>query len=67
VAFCLNVFPKYYYGIPENVDDKTNKGYTKRFQPWSLIYSKTFENKRDAMAYEKYLKTLKSIILNVAN
>jgi len=31
--------------------------YTKNRGPWQLVYSETFENRREAMAREKYLKT----------
>jgi putative endonuclease len=61
------VFDKYYIGFTHDVNGRLsahnhpkNKGFTKRFQPWNLVFSKAFENKNDAMAYEKYLKSLKS-------
>ena len=33
------------------------KDWTARYRPWKLIYTKEFENKKEAMAYEKWLKT----------
>ena len=31
--------------------------WTAKYRPWKLIYSKEFESKQEAMAYEKWLKT----------
>jgi len=60
-------FDKYYIGFTGDLQGRLtahnhpkNKGYTKRFQPWILVYSRTFEKKEDAMDHEKYLKSLKS-------
>jgi putative endonuclease len=33
------------------------KGWTAKYQPWILIYTKEFTNKADAMSYEKWLKS----------
>jgi len=33
-----------------------NKGWTKRFQPWRLVYSESFPTKTQALAREKQLK-----------
>jgi putative endonuclease len=70
-------FDKYYIGFTHDLEKRLiahnhpkNKGYTKKYQPWELVYSKSFNNKKDAMGYEIYLKSLKSktalseIILN---
>ena len=60
-------FDKYYIGFTRDLESRLaahnhpkNKGYTKRYQPWILVYSKTFDNKRNAMNHEQYLKSLKS-------
>ena len=34
-----------------------NKGWTRKFQPWVLIYEVRFEMKSEAMIREKQLKT----------
>ena len=33
------------------------KGWTARYRPWKLIFTKDFETKQEAMIYEKWLKT----------
>jgi putative endonuclease len=37
-----------------------NKGWTKSFKPWVLVYSEEFETKPEAMKREKYLKSIKN-------
>jgi putative endonuclease len=37
----------------------SNKGWTKYFQPWEVIYNEQFELKADAMKREKQLKSAK--------
>ncbi|MEO1023272.1 MAG: GIY-YIG nuclease family protein [Bacteroidota bacterium] len=34
-----------------------NKAYTKRYQPWELVFSEQFETRAQAMAREKALKS----------
>jgi putative endonuclease len=58
---------KYYIGFTHDLNARLvahnhpkNKGYTKRCQPWEIVYNKTFETKKEAMEYELYLKSLKS-------
>jgi len=34
-----------------------NKGWTKRYQPWEIIYTETFESKCMALKRERQLKT----------
>jgi putative endonuclease len=60
-------FEKYYIGFTHDIESRLiahnhpkNKGYTKKYQPWSLAFSKSFETKKEAMNYENYLKSLKS-------
>ena len=38
--------------------DKYDK--TKKFKPWKLVFSRSYENKEEAMNDEIYLKSLKS-------
>ncbi|HPQ34290.1 MAG TPA: GIY-YIG nuclease family protein, partial [Tenuifilaceae bacterium] len=40
-------------------NELATKGWTIRFRPWKLIYSKSFPTKADAMKHEKELKTAK--------
>jgi putative endonuclease len=34
-----------------------NKGWTKRYQPWELLFAEEFEDKRDALKREKYFRS----------
>ena len=34
-----------------------NKGWTRRYQPWEMLYQEIFENKTEAMLRERQLKT----------
>ena len=34
-----------------------NKGWTRRFQPWTLIYTEEYDSKTEALRREKQLKT----------
>ncbi len=38
-------------------NDEDNKGYTKRYQPWEIIYTEEFETMKEALDREKQLKT----------
>lgn len=61
---------KYYIGIsrdPEKRLEYHNKGlgggkrsYTKRTQDWRLVYTKKFDIKSEAHAFERYIKNQKS-------
>jgi putative endonuclease len=60
-------YDKYYIGYSSDIEKRVaahnhekNKGYTKRYQPWALVYSKRFSSKAEAMRHEKYLKSLKN-------
>jgi len=57
-------YNKIYIGYTSNIDARLfshnsdkNTGYTKRFQPWKVIYSEEFETKLEAMQREKELKS----------
>ncbi len=32
------------------------KDWTSKYRPWNIIFTKDFEDKKEAMAYEKWLK-----------
>jgi len=57
-------FEKIYIGFTSDLEkrlashnDGRNKGWTKKFQPWSLVYFEEIEEKTDAMKREKQLKS----------
>jgi putative endonuclease len=63
VLFSPN-FNKHYTGFSSDFDKRFVshnilgiKGWTKAFRPWTVIYTKDFSNKNEAMTYEKWLKT----------
>jgi putative endonuclease len=56
-------FNKIYIGYTSDLEQRLishnhprNKGWTRKFAPWILIYSETFDLKSDAMKREKQLK-----------
>lgn len=56
-------YPKFYTGYTDNLEKRLqshNAGkntYTKRYIPWSLVYSESFETKEEAIRREKYFKS----------
>ena len=57
-------FDKIYIGFTSDIEKRlfahnhpSNKGWTKSFQPWEIIYSEEFETKEEAMDREKQLKS----------
>jgi len=52
----------YYIGYTQNLEKRLNEHnngkskYTSRKMPWKLVYSETFDVKRDAILREKQLK-----------
>ena len=57
-------FDKIYIGFSSDIEKRLyahnhpdNKGWTKSFQPWKIIYTEEFENKEEAMIREKQLKS----------
>jgi len=57
-------FDKTYVGFTSDIDKRlfahnhpSNKGWTKSFQPWKIIYTEAFETKAEAMIREKQLKS----------
>ncbi len=54
----------HYTGMTEDLDlrlkrhnDKSLSFWTKRGSEWKIIFSKTFNSKREALAFEKWLKS----------
>jgi putative endonuclease len=57
-------FDKFYIGSSENPDkrlqshnDPRNHGWTKKYQPWKIIYTEQCNSKTEALIREKQLKT----------
>ena len=54
---------KHYTGFTTDLEDRLlshnelGNGWTKAFRPWTLIYTKEFSSKSDAIKYEKWLKS----------
>ena len=55
---------KTYVGRTSNLEGRLaahnhsfNKGYTKKYQPWILIYSEEYSTMQEANKRERYLKT----------
>jgi len=61
------IYGKYYIGFTHDIENRIiahnhpkNKDFTKKYQPWKLVFSRNFDQKHEAMEFEKYLKSLKS-------
>ena len=56
-------FNIHYTGFTSNIDERlkshceSGKDWTAKYRPWKLIYTKEFETKKEAILYEKWLKT----------
>lgn len=54
---------KHYTGFSSNLEQRLlshnelGRGWTSKYRPWVLIYSKRFNTKEEAMTHEKWLKT----------
>ena len=54
---------KHYTGFTSNLEERlfshnhAGSDWTARHRPWLLIYTKVFENKKEALHYEKWLKS----------
>ncbi len=55
---------KIYIGVSSNLEARIiahnhpkNKGWTKRYMPWTLVYTEKFETKSEALKREKQLKS----------
>ena len=56
-------YKKHYTGFTSNLEfrikshNEFGHDWTSKYRPWKLIYSKVFTNKKEAMTYEKWLKS----------
>jgi putative endonuclease len=56
-------FRKHYYGYSSDMDARMlshnilGKDWTAKYRPWVIIHTKVFQAKKEAMAYEKWLKS----------
>jgi putative endonuclease len=56
-------YQKHYTGFTSNLEERMlshnelGKGWTAKFRPWKIIFTREFKEKKDAMEYEKWLKT----------
>ena len=56
-------FNKHYTGFTSNIEQRMlshnqlGKDWSAKYRPWKIIYTKEFENKKEAMEYEKWLKS----------
>ena len=56
-------YQKHYTGFSSNLEQRLishnflGNDWTAKYRPWKLIFTKEFENKTDAMKYEKWLKS----------
>ena len=57
---------KWYYGFTEDInqrvaDHQSNRaGFTRYKGPWKLIFNKSFNNKPEALSFERYIKNCKN-------
>ena len=58
---------KYYIGSTSNIENRLlfhnsekNKIWSKRGQPWGLVFSHEFQTKKEALSAEKFIKKQKS-------
>jgi putative endonuclease len=65
-VYCLysDFYKKIYIGRTSDLQGRleahnhiSNKGYTKRYQPWVIIYFESFDSILEASRREKYFKT----------
>ena len=56
-------YHKHYTGFTNDLSgrllshNELGHGWTSKYRPWKLLYTKVFETKASAMSYEKWLKT----------
>jgi putative endonuclease len=62
ILFSLN-FKKHYTGFTSNLEQRIlshnvlGHDWSPKYRPWKIIYTKEFESKKEAMEYEKWLKS----------
>jgi putative endonuclease len=58
---------RYYVGSSGNVEERLKKhnsddaGWTRRYQPWKLIYTEEYETRGEAVRRERFLKSKEGI------
>ncbi|MEI7597529.1 MAG: GIY-YIG nuclease family protein [Bacteroidota bacterium] len=52
-------FTKHLPSRLQSHNSEKNTGYTKRYQPWKVVYTEEFDTKQAAMKREKELKSFK--------
>ena len=56
-------YNKHYTGYTTDLEarmkshNELGKGWTSHYRPWKIIFTKIFPTKKEAMEYEKWLKT----------
>ncbi len=56
-------FNKHYTGFTSNLEQRLlshnelGKDWTAKYRPWKIIFTKNFDNKTDALKFEKWLKS----------
>jgi len=56
-------YKKHYTGFTSNLENRVmshnelGKDWTAKYRPWKLIFTKDFDSKKDAIVYEKWLKS----------
>ncbi len=57
-------FNKHYVGFTSDLESRllshnvlATKGFTIKYRPWKIIYTKIFDSKKEAMEYELWLKS----------
>ena len=65
-TLCSSTFDEIYIGYPTNAESRLSshnhpksKGYTKKYQPWEIVFTEEFETRSEAMKRVKELKTEK--------
>lgn len=60
------IHQKIYIGYTQNIEQRLlshnflgKKGYTLKYRPWILVYTESFDDKKNAMMREKQLKSAK--------
>jgi putative endonuclease len=54
---------KFYVGFTSDLNKRIishnflGKGWTKRYRPWQIVYTKDFDSKKQAMLHERWLKS----------
>jgi putative endonuclease len=65
-VYCLfsRIFKKTYVGRTTNLEGRiaahnhvSNKGYTKRYQPWEILFFESFRTVQEASLMEKFYKS----------